>query len=1004
MPDFSMSVCNAARPSGRTNSATTPGLMNPPSLSVTGTDSIVVTLANPPKSTVAPIDSYDLQYSTDDVSWTVVQGIADPETLAGLPAGTTHQVQTRAVNVNGPGPWSTSATATTATAATVPAGFGAADWSLQDDGDGGGVGVVVVTLPADGGSPITDLEYQVDGGAWQSLGGSTAGTYHFTWGTTGTAISVAIRAVNAVGAGSAASAKSVTPTDPATVPGTMSAPAVTAVGSDSISVDRAAAPADGGSPILSYDLRHSIDGTIWTLLSGISDPQLVAGLASDTTYLVQTRAVNAVGQGGWSASASATTASAATAPAQMGAPEVSVVSETELSVSRAAAPADGGSAILSYDLRYSVDEAAWTVVAGIAEPQPIGGLSGGTSYFVQTRAVNAVGAGPWSDSTSATTATGASAPAQMAAPAVTSLSETELSVDRAAAPADGGSPILRYDLRHSTDEVVWTLVQDIAATAEIVSGLATGSTYAVQTRAVNAVDDDPQNWSASTSATTGTALPTLSGSIANQTYRRGVAIVDLDLSTAFSGQVDAYAMSANSDALPSGLSLDAATGILNGVPLEASLPGQPFFIEIEAINSGGTSAEALTFSILVEQIELTDVTISSTTISFATDEPNGTVYWSSGDTEPTEADLIAGTGAGIDLAGGFAVDALGGSAEIDLSAYVGATKTIAFMQVSDSGEWSALLSTTETVQAARPAAFADSDWNVATGAATNALDIAIAALPADRGSAITDVEYDVDGAGVWTPLPSFAGAGSYTIAMAAAGTPYGIRLRAINANGAGDPSNTETATSGVAVVAPAIVSSAGSNSSSAGEVTSFAATMPGGIAAGNKLVAMVASDGAPTMTASGWTWIGQAAQFGAASLAVFQKTAVGGDAMTVSLGNAEYVAVQVVQIEGVDTVEAGFAAGTSANPDPPSLTLASGTRDAVALAAIGHDSGTVSTSAVPSTYTRIGSENVAGAGLGAGAGVAVASRTISAASTNPGPFTISGTEQWVAATIVAYKA
>ncbi len=1004
MPDFSMSVRNSSRPSGRTNSATTPGLMNPPALSVTGTDSIVVTLANPPKSTVAPIDSYDLQYSTDGASWTVVQGIANPETLAGLPAGTTHQVQTRAVNVNGPGPWSASATATTDAVASVPAGFGGADWSLADDGDGGGVGVVVATLPADGGAPITDLEYQVDGGTWLSLGGSTAGTYHFTWGTTGTAISVAIRAVNAVGAGAAASAKSVTPTDPATVPGVMSAPAVTAAGSDTISVDRAAAPADGGSPILSYDLRYSIDGTIWTLLSGISDPQLVAGLASDTTYLVQTRAVNAVGQGGWSASTNVTTAAAATAPAQMGAPAVSVASETELSVSRAADPADGGSAILSYDLRYSLDEAAWTVVTGIAEPQPIGGLSSGTNYFVQTRAVNAVGAGAWSASTSATTASAASVPAQMAAPVVTALSETELSVDRAAAPADGGSPILRYDLRHSTDEVVWTLVQDITATAEVVSGLAAGTTYSVQTRAVNALDNDPQNWSASASATTGTALPTVSGSVADQTYKRGVAIVDLDLSTAFSGQIDSYAMSANSDALPSGLVLDAATGILSGVPLEVSLPGQPFFIEVEAINSGGSSAEALSFSIFVDQIELTNVAITSTTISFATDAPNGTVYWSSGDAEPTEADLIAGTGTGIDLAGSFAVDALGGSAEIDLSAYVGATKTIAFMQVAGGGEWSALLSTTETIQASRPAAFVDADWSVATGGAANALTVAIATLPVDRGSAITDVEYDVNGAGIWTPLPSFAGAGSYTVAMAAEGTSYGIRLRAINANGAGDPGNTETATSGVAVVAPAIVSSAASNSTASGEVTSFAVTMPGGLVAGNKLVAIVAADGAPTMTASGWTKINQADQFGAAALAVFQKTAVGGDTMTVSLGSAEYVAVEVVQIEGVDTVEAGFATGTNVNPDPPSLTLATGSRDAVALAAIGHDSGTVSTSAVPSTYTRIGSENVAGAGIGAGAGVAVASKTISAASANPGTFTISGTEQWVAATIVAYKA
>lgn len=100
---------------------------------------------------------------------------------------------------------------------------------------------------------------------------------------------------------------------PATAPAQMSAPTVTATGSDSISVDRAAAPSDGGSAITSYDLRHSTDESTWTTVTGIFDPQAVSGLTASTLYYVQTRAVNAVGAGAWSASGSDTTDAATSA-------------------------------------------------------------------------------------------------------------------------------------------------------------------------------------------------------------------------------------------------------------------------------------------------------------------------------------------------------------------------------------------------------------------------------------------------------------------------------------------------------------------------------------------------------------------------------------------------------------------------------------------------------------------------------------------------------------------
>jgi len=182
----------------------------------------------------------------------------------------------------------------------------------------------------------------------------------------------------------------------ATVPGIMSAPTVTALGADSVEVDLAAAPDDGGSAILSYDLRWSDDEAAWTVVTGITDPDTIGSLDAETEYFVQTRAVNAVGPGPWSASGSDTTGAAATVPGTMSAPAVTGASSTSVSVDRAAAPSDGGSAITSYDLRWSTDEATWTTVTGISDPQTVSSLAVWTNYYVQTRAVNGVGNGAWS--------------------------------------------------------------------------------------------------------------------------------------------------------------------------------------------------------------------------------------------------------------------------------------------------------------------------------------------------------------------------------------------------------------------------------------------------------------------------------------------------------------------------------------------------------------------------------------------------------------------------------
>lgn len=97
--------------------------------------------------------------------------------------------------------------------ATAPAQFGAGDWSVADAGTSGDINITITTLPDGGGSAITDLEYQIDAGAWVSLGGTTTGVYGVAGLTDDVEVTVAVRAVNAVGNGTASAGKTVTPTD-----------------------------------------------------------------------------------------------------------------------------------------------------------------------------------------------------------------------------------------------------------------------------------------------------------------------------------------------------------------------------------------------------------------------------------------------------------------------------------------------------------------------------------------------------------------------------------------------------------------------------------------------------------------------------------------------------------------------------------------------------------------------------------------------------------------------
>ena len=204
-------------------------------------------------------------------------------------------------------------------------------------------------------------------------------------------------------------------------------------------------------------------------------------------------------------------ASAQSPPA---APTIDSVTSGDTTLTVAWTAPAGATGITAYDVRRietsadETDDANWTVEDNAwtsgALQYTITGLTNGTEYDVQVRAVNSTGDGTWS-------ATEVGTPA-LPAPAVDSVRADDRAVLVTwSAPTGITTGVAAYDVRYietSADETVdsnWTVEEDAwedgdGSLAYAVTGLTNGTEYDVQVRAVDE-DDVDGAWSATTSAT-----------------------------------------------------------------------------------------------------------------------------------------------------------------------------------------------------------------------------------------------------------------------------------------------------------------------------------------------------------------------------------------------------------------------------------------------------------------------------------------------------------------------
>jgi Ca2+-binding RTX toxin-like protein len=383
---------------------------------------------------------------------------------------------------------------------------------------GNGQATVTFTGPAgDGGSPITEFEIDVLSGTTLVRTvpdiAPTARSVVVPNLTNGTAYTFVVRAINAIGDTNSAPSAAVTPRAPAVVP---SAPTIgAATGGNASATVRWTGPAiDGGSPITGYQVEVRTGTTVVRTVTGIAataTQTVVPTLTNGTAYNFRVQAVNAVGAGAPSAASNTVTpAVPATVPA---APTIGTATGGNASATvRWTAPANaGGSPITGYQVDVRVNgvvQGAARVAPATATSLAVTGLTNGTAYTFQVRAINAVGQG----ALSAVSNTVTPAAVVPGAPTIgTATAGNASATVRWTAPAsNGGSAITSYSVqvRNAAGTVLRTVTGiPAAAVSTNVTALTNGTAYNFRVLANNAAGAGPLSAASNAVTPAGVSVP-----------------------------------------------------------------------------------------------------------------------------------------------------------------------------------------------------------------------------------------------------------------------------------------------------------------------------------------------------------------------------------------------------------------------------------------------------------------------------------------------------------------
>lgn len=525
------------------------------------------------------------------------------------------------------------------------------------------------------------------------------------------------------------------------------------------------APADPGqSDITDYLVRYSSDGgTTWSSpvdMGGIATGGTITGLTNGTGYVFQVAAVSAAGTGAYSASSPTVTPEGPPS-----APSISSVTAQDGALSLSITAPDSGAVVTGYD--YRVDGGTWVGVASASTTIVIPGLINGTTYTVEVRAESAVGASPVSSPASGTPQ------AVPGAPTISSIAVGIGSLSVSFTPGfNGGGVIGSYQYRLNGGS--WVTASGLSSPIGI-TGLAAGTAYAVELRAVNVAGPGAASAPASATTPTTPGAPDVSSVIAGD----GSVVVTFTAGSTGGSAIDhyQYQLSGGGWTDATGGSPLTITGLANGNAVAVSIRA------VNALGSGTASSP---------------VTVTPSTIPGAPAIVGDTV---AGSDARLSAAFTAPASDGGSSITGYQYSTDGGATWRDRDDAGTTASPLVITTLSSDGSTPLVNGTTYYVELravnARGAGTASA---VAVGIATTtpsapvishvtsepgALHVVFAA-PANGGAAITAYQYSIDAGGHWTSTGSLGT--DFGIAGLTNGTHYTVIVRAVNSVGAGTPS------------------------------------------------------------------------------------------------------------------------------------------------------------------------------------------------------------------------
>ena len=180
---------------------------------------------------------------------------------------------------------------------------------------------------------------------------------------------------------------------------------------------------DGGSPIIRYEYRYAPVGEVWNDWENVGAGAVgvtVGNLVNGLEYVFEVRAVNALGKGPVETAAATpvlrTGPPPPPPPPPPPGPRQTVPSaprnlladgeDGQVTLSWEAPEDDGGTAITDYEVRIN-GRGSWISIGSTHTTHTVTGLTNGTAYVFQVRAVNAAGSSPYSNRAEATPGVGA---------------------------------------------------------------------------------------------------------------------------------------------------------------------------------------------------------------------------------------------------------------------------------------------------------------------------------------------------------------------------------------------------------------------------------------------------------------------------------------------------------------------------------------------------------------------------------------------------------------------